>query len=223
MANFWLILHNLDAWKDHNDRIARNAEAAKRIRLIRKEDRIVYYCTDDYLLTGLFRVSSDMKDYDAELGSREYTMPTKGFDIEPIYVPSRPIEVTSRDLGIQPVRMMTTALQLKRDEFSKIKSLVLGMNDPDSHDALVTLFGKIHREVGFPRILRIRTRFPDALVQDHEGNEVNVEFELYSNTFEQEHDKKDWKKCDRIVCWEDDWGALAPLPVVELKKEIYGA
>jgi hypothetical protein len=46
---------------------------------------------------------------------------------------------------------------------------------------------------------------------------VRLEFEFKSRNFLAH--RHDAKKCDVIVCWEDDWPDC-PLDVVELKREV---
>jgi len=75
--------------------------------------------------------------------------------------------------------------------------------EPIDETGVVYLFGKYHRQLGFPYVKLIRDDFPDAVVLDHDGNEKAVEFEHRSANFVQHgHDAS---KCDFIICWEHDW------------------
>ncbi len=67
---------------------------------------------------------------------------------------------------------------------------------------VVALFSKIHQNLGFKYITRFKTSFPDAEVEDTNGNIKQVEFEFNSEAF-RSHEKRA-KECDIIVCWYDD-------------------
>ena len=74
--------------------------------------------------------------------------------------------------------------------------------EPSYEQEVVYLFSVLHRELGFPYILKLGESFPDATVLDNEKKERKIEFELYSSSFVSHgHDPKlaDW-----IVCWEND-------------------
>ncbi|MEM2126609.1 MAG: hypothetical protein QXH67_00090 [Candidatus Bathyarchaeia archaeon] len=77
--------------------------------------------------------------------------------------------------------------------------------EPRSEAELLLLFGRYHRELGFPYILAVRDRFPDIIAIDEDGELKRIELELKSRSFPQhEHRLED---CDHIICWEDDWEA----------------
>ncbi len=67
---------------------------------------------------------------------------------------------------------------------------------------IVALFSKVHQKLGFKRITRIKTTFPDAEVEDASGNIKQVEFEFNSKAFRSHEERA--KECDIIVCWYDD-------------------
>ncbi|MFN3467172.1 MAG: hypothetical protein ACK4WF_05670, partial [Candidatus Brocadiales bacterium] len=48
-----------------------------------------------------------------------------------------------------------------------------------------------------------------------------IEFELWSSLFKEHimNPKHKGKKCDYVVCWENDWEEC-PVPVIELRTEI---
>ena len=82
--------------------------------------------------------------------------------------------------------------------------------EPENELGVVCLFGTMHEELGFPFIIKIGPRFPDAIVIDEEGNTKTVEFEYRSSDFERHGHPP--QECDIIVCWVDDW-ADAPRDV----------
>ena len=75
--------------------------------------------------------------------------------------------------------------------------------EPENELGVVCLFGAKHEELGFPFIIKIGSRFPDATVVDEEGDTKTVEFEYRSSDFERHGHPP--QECDIIVCWVDDW------------------
>ena len=77
---------------------------------------------------------------------------------------------------------------------------------------MVTLFSKIHIDLGFPYFTRIQEPYPDAEILDEKGKAYQVEFEYLSSGFAGhliwDKKTKEYKhpdlKCDMIICWEDD-------------------
>ena len=72
------------------------------------------------------------------------------------------------------------------------------------------------------RVGRGDPAFPDCRAHRSVGKgrwqPVRIEFEFMSRNFKTHgHDPKG---CDLIVCWEDNWGKAAPVPVLELKNMI---
>lgn len=88
---------------------------------------------------------------------------------------------------------------------------------PVDEFGVVFLFSKHHSKLGFPFILSIGGRFPDAMVLDENAEKKYVEFEHKSSNFKLH--KHDPKKCDFIVCWEHDWDDYPSdlIQVIELK------
>lgn len=88
---------------------------------------------------------------------------------------------------------------------------------PVDEFGVVFLFSKHHGRLGFPFILSIGGRFPDAMVLDKNAEKKYVEFEFKSSNFKLH--KHDPKKCDFIVCWEHDWDDYPSdhIQVIELK------
>lgn len=74
--------------------------------------------------------------------------------------------------------------------------------EPECEQEVVYLFAVLHRDLGFPYVLKLRTNFPDAVVIDKNREIKNIEFELRASDFIQHGHPKDG--CDFIVCWEND-------------------
>lgn len=92
---------------------------------------------------------------------------------------------------------------------------------PTNEMGVVALFSKYCKELGFPDIDVIRTRFPDAAVYEDIGNNKlqrrYVEFEFRSSRYKSHRKSK--KKCHYVICWEHDWKDC-PVQVIELKSEL---
>jgi len=88
--------------------------------------------------------------------------------------------------------------------------------EPEYEQEVVYLFAVFHRELGFSYIIKIRNEFPDALVMDKDREVKRIEFEVRASDFVQhKHDKK---RCDYIVCWENDLENNEDLPqIIALK------
>jgi hypothetical protein len=85
------------------------------------------------------------------------------------------------------------------------------------------LFALVAADLGFA-IEATQQAFPDChalrRVGDGLWQRVRIEFEFRARNFaEHAHDPKG---CDLIVCWEDDWGRSAPVPVIELRSRVRG-
>ena len=101
-------------------------------------------------------------------------------------------------------------------EMSKVilqPELVVGEN------AVVFFFGRIFRYLNFDDIVigheKALENGLDAWAwQEKNKKEIIIEFESRSKNFKGKHDPK---KCDLIVCWEDDWH-LSDVDVLELKR-----
>ena len=216
---YWLVRHKTQSYKDYNDRIGREKKAAQKIayfRNIKRGHKVIYYTVDTRGVIGLFEVESD-RWFEFKWDNDCYC-----YRIKPIYIPSSPIDFDTEvrnhlDISLVPRQ---TVSPVSRTNYEKIKSLILGIDDPTNHEGVVALFSKVHRELGYPKIVTLGTAFPDATVEDEDGNEKRIEFELKSMTFDREGHNP--KGCDLIVCWEDNWGSAAEVPVIELKKFFYG-
>jgi len=107
------------------------------------------------------------------------------------------------------------------DEFSLIREYALSHQfdtktipllgrEPECEQEVVTLITHSHEKLGIAKILRVRTGFPDLLVQfDGNPSPVHLELELYSESF-LSHGHKDHvtdKRCNKdglpvaVACW----------------------
>jgi len=91
---------------------------------------------------------------------------------------------------------------------------------PTNEMGVVALFIEFRKELGFPFVEVIRTRFPDAVVFESSPKGYirrYVEFEFRSSGFKSHVNSK--RKCHYVVCWEHDWKDC-PIPVIELRTAI---
>lgn len=211
-SRFWHVRHGFNWYKDYPTVIAWHKKFASKNRnwrVMKKEDKIIYSSAPpadsrDEIpkgIVGLFRVVSDI--YEDSVGNLCY-------NIEPLYIPKGdewPMPFSPKnDLGLS-LKPMGTIFELKPEEYRKIKSFLLGMNEPENHEGVVTLFSKVHRMLGYPFIKTIRQGYPDAEAGDY-GKEKKIEFEFDSADFLRDMEKgnHDPNDCDAIVCWKDGWG-----------------
>lgn len=88
---------------------------------------------------------------------------------------------------------------------------------PSNEAETITLYKLAQDKLGW-RIVRLQTRFPDAIIENARGQRLIVEFEYLAKNFKlHKHDKDG---CDLIVCWRNNWGD-APLPVWELGAVVF--
>lgn len=154
-------------------------------------------------------------------------------------VPFEPIRKLPRALK-QKLKQNITILPLRKHEFKIIEKLVKKSEQesdfiqyaPKNELEVIFLFGCYLKRLGFDKIKRISGKvFPDAIAIDNRGKLVRIEFELFSSSakvHEEEYGRSEFKKrCNRIVCWEDDWkeefGGGCPVRVLELKSKIMNA
>jgi len=93
--------------------------------------------------------------------------------------------------------------------------------EPDCEQEVVYLFSVLHRDLGFPYVLKIRTEFPDATVIDKNRDKKTIEFEVNATDFIAHGHPK--KGCDFIVCWENDLEEMdEDMPeIISLKEFIF--
>jgi hypothetical protein len=225
---FWFVRHPFEWYKKHPDMIdwrRHYAEKSKEWRAIRESDKVIYYSHETPKgIVGLFEVTSNCDETVIKgIGKSLY------YRINPLFLPNggqKPRVFSAKnDVGLS-LKPMGTVFELKPEQYRKIKSFLLDMDEPMNHEGVVTLFSKIHTYLGYPRIKTIQTRYPDAVVIDSEGKEKRVEFEFDSDDFrkDMEKGKHDPRDCDVIVCWKDGWGHTRPkkLEMIELQS-LYGS
>jgi len=214
---YWFIVHNLKSYKQHPDRIG-HSNPDRNFRSIRKDHRIVYYAKPKKLV-GIFRVTQDGR----KLRRNGYSVHVYG--IKPILRPISPIDFEAKDFGVTALRRTTTPLT--EEQYGEILSWLLGLSneaisDVMSHDMVVALFAKMHRDLGYPTIYKVQPLFPDCLAFDEKDQSVSIEFEVKATDFQREKSHR-IGGCDRIVCWEDDWGSTAPQgKVLSIKEWLFG-
>lgn len=74
-------------------------------------------------------------------------------------------------------------------------------DDFPTHEEMVFLFSKIHLSLGFEIIKKVQTEFPDCEAIKN-GDAITIEFEPKLSAFK-DH-RNEMKKCNCIICWEDD-------------------
>lgn len=102
------------------------------------------------------------------------------------------------------------------------------IQSPEYESEVIVLFGQMLQHLHM-RILKIGTRFPDAIVEWKRDGEHwekhNVEFELRSKGFQSHLRDPNCNDCV-IVCWaDDDWhdkhkARKKEFKIIELKKEL---
>ena len=105
--------------------------------------------------------------------------------------------------------MTKLRLELTDEEKEKVGSAITRV--PRREEEVKRIFFKLEKTLGFEDV-RLYTSYPDSTAL-FAGKEVFIEFEYHSSDFRKH--KHDEKKCDLVVCWEDDDSSLN-IPVVEL-------
>ncbi|MBI5207116.1 MAG: hypothetical protein HY934_04920 [Candidatus Firestonebacteria bacterium] len=88
---------------------------------------------------------------------------------------------------------------------------------PENELGVVFLFPSLLKKLQF-KIEKIGNSFPDCIAYRKSGNKekkIRIEFEFRASNFIQH--KHNIRKCDCIVCWENDW-ADCPIEIIEIKK-----
>lgn len=86
---------------------------------------------------------------------------------------------------------------------------------PENEQGVIVLFSQICEDRGW-EIVKIQTRFPDAIIKNKTtGIEYRAEFEFEATSFVLHGHSPE--ECDLIICWKNDLGKLIDLmPVWEL-------
>ena len=84
---------------------------------------------------------------------------------------------------------------------------------PVNEMGVVMLFGSIAKNMGW-ELVSIGASFPDAEIRLPDGKIYRAEFEYVASNFKQHN--HDPRKCDLIVCWENDFPE-SPLPILSLQ------
>jgi hypothetical protein len=138
------------------------------------------------------------------------------------------VESADTFFSVSREALETPSVEISVDDESEIDEVVGEPMDlrvmrwaPTNEMGVVALFIEFRKELGFPHIEIIRTRFPDAAVFEQTSNNrfvrKYIEFEFKSSGYKSHLKSK--RKCHYVVCWENDWKDC-PIPVVELKKQI---
>lgn len=139
----------------------------------------------------------------------------------------------------EKLHRQATVKELTKDEWEKIEIQLSEMKTPfknltnwdglpcapTTEQEVIILFSKLTQCLKM-KILRVSTRFPDALLQVKEHDKwisKSVEFELYASGFESHLEDLDEVDCDMIICWENDWKKKpVDIEVIELKNVLLG-
>lgn len=78
---------------------------------------------------------------------------------------------------------------------------------------VIVAFAQACQDNGW-EINHIQSEFPDAIVQDANGDTYRAEFEFCASNFKAH--QHDLCQCDVIICWENDWDDC-PLTVWSMK------
>lgn len=90
---------------------------------------------------------------------------------------------------------------------------------PKNELELVFLFSKFHKEIGFPKIIQLRSyRFPDCIAIDNQGKEVSIEFEYVSSHYIKHNHHKEKHQADHIICWAHDKKYMKKSDIKKLEK-----
>lgn len=96
--------------------------------------------------------------------------------------------------------------------------------EPIDEMGVVYLFAGYHKRLGFPFVVRLRSKFPDAYVIDSNGDQKTIELQFKASDFERDGHPLDG--CDYIICWENDWedapkGSPKIIPLREALSDIF--
>ena len=115
---------------------------------------------------------------------------------------------------------------MAKDERSDLISFRGLRYAPENELGVVLLFGKIHRDLGFPEIDMIRRDFPDCWAYQKTGRgtrRIWIEFEFRTRSFKTHTRQLRSLKLKRgiVVCWDHDWPDVDKYAdVIELKTAV---
>ncbi len=93
---------------------------------------------------------------------------------------------------------------LPLDDLKLLRSSNLGIQWLEINEQfVVAIFMKLNEKLGFPKIINIRTSYPDCEVENSKGEIKFIEFEFMSSGFLHHKDLAD--RCDYVVCWDHDY------------------
>lgn len=104
----------------------------------------------------------------------------------------------------------------------KLKEIYNGRRffKPKNEFGIVFVFSRHHKELGFEKIVEIRSEYPDCVaLKDNET--VTIEFEFLSSSYTKHRHHRQPQNCDFLVCWKDDANGRVPdvRRVIELREK----
>jgi len=96
-----------------------------------------------------------------------------------------------------------------------------------SHEEIVFLFARIFNSLAFDYVKEIKVPFPDCVCIE-DNDQKGIEFEVKLSDFSNHLNSPNLKKCQYIVCWENDLDSDNPLyetiksnniGIIELKRK----
>lgn len=139
--NYWFIVHNLRAYHQHSDMIRCVIKKSgipeprqSKFKDIKKGDKVVYYATGDYVITGIYEVISDME----HLIDDEYWEEAVIYKIKPVLTPPQGHYLDFKKLLLDSdlifdmipnkkrwgVYLYITCKEISEDDYSKIYSAI---------------------------------------------------------------------------------------------------
>jgi len=93
------------------------------------------------------------------------------------------------------------------------------MFTPENELGVIVVFAQEGPRHGF-HIKAIQAAFPDAVVEKG-GVSYRAEFEFRASSFDQHG--HDYRKCDLIICWDNDRNGSCILPILALSEQDWAA
>lgn len=97
-----------------------------------------------------------------------------------------------------PQKLPSSAKRTKMEPLHSLGALF----KPECEQEIVYLFSVLHRDLGFPYVLKVQTAFPDCVAINNSRQTKTIEFEVMASDFLYHGHPK--SGCDFIVCWEND-------------------